>query len=276
MCSPHTKDRRWQMKDNGLRKMNLQFFAEDPSTEESSENTQIENVDQLDSFLDGVGAEETETADVTTEDPEAEVQEEEVEQLPEVQTKANHAFAQMRTQVKTYENLLDKVAQATGIEYQNVEELTTKLNDDALAKLAAKQNVPVELLQKLEKLEADSNNWKQAQLKDAALIGFQNLMTEFDLTQEELNAFAIELDESDKNPFTTAVDVKAEYISRHYNDVLQKRVQKEVQEALKKSSVADQHSTTPNNKSGGQTSTEGKVTTVAGLNQFLNGLEKTN
>lgn len=256
--------------------MNLQFFAEDPSTEESSENTQIENVDQLDSFLDGVGAEETETADVTTEDPEAEVQEEEVEQLPEAQTKANHAFAQMRTQVKTYETLLDKVAQATGIEYQNVEELTTKLNDDALAKLAAKQNVPVELLQKLEKLEADSNNWKQAQLKDAALIGFQNLMTEFDLTQEELNAFAIELDESDKNPFTTAVDVKAEYISRHYNDVLQKRVQKEVQEALKKSSVADQHSTTPNNKSGGQTSTEGKVTTVAGLNQFLNGLEKTN
>ena len=269
--------------------MRLQFFAEEGS---------IDNVNQLDSFLNGletgeapeeVEGEETppvETppapaptipdtsvpptaAEPSTEEPPAE------QTPPQPNTKANHAFAQMRTQLSAYENLLGKVAQATGIEYADMDDLSEKLNDDTLSRLAKQQNIPVELMQKLNQLEQDSNNWKMAQLKESAYIGFQNLMNEFELTQEELNNFAVELDEARMNPFEQPVDIKSEYISRHYNDVLQRQVQKEVQAALKQSQVADEHSSTPNTKAGITSApAEGKVTTVSGLNQFLDGLGK--
>ena len=269
--------------------MNLQFFATEGS---------ISDVNQLDNFLDGLQSGETPAETEGEETPPVETPADPVDTVPNVEipaettpeteepkteqttpeptnTKANHAFAQMRTQLSAYENLLGKVAQATGIEYADMDDLADKLNDNALGKLAKQQNIPVELMQKLNQLEQDSNNWKMAQLKESAYIGFQNLMTEFELTQEELNNFAVELDEARMNPFEQPVDIKSEYISRHYNDVLQRQVQKEVQAALKKSQVADEHSSTPNTKAGiSSAPADGKVTTVSGLNQFLDGLGK--
>ena len=186
------------------------------------------------------------------------------------QDKQNYAFGQMRTQISALTSLLGKVAKANGIEFASERELMDKLNDDAIEKMAHKDNVPVELLRKLEMLERDSAAFRAQQQRDAAAVGFQNLVNEYGLTQQQLEAFAVELDQQGKNPFTSNVDLMAEYKLLHFDDIVQAKVNRAVQEALAKSGAADQHSSTPGANQGGNGGNPDKITTVAGLTELLN------
>ena len=189
-------------------------------------------------------------------------------------TKTNFAFGQMRKQISDMQAILGKVAGAAGIEYKDPNELLAKLNEDAITKLAQKQNVPVELLKEVEALRADSDAYKMQQFQAAASIGFQNVMTQFGINESELKAFALELDQKGINPFTDKVDLVNEYQSLHFNDIVNKRIEAAVQEALKKSGAADQSSSNPGSIQGaGGGNSEQKVTTVAGLNAILDSVK---
>lgn len=189
-------------------------------------------------------------------------------------SKANFAFGQMRKQISDMQAILGKVAGAAGIEYKDPADLLAKLNEDAITKLAQRQNVPVELLKEVEALRADSDAYKMEQFKAAAAVGFQNVMTQFELSQDELKAFALELDNKGLNPFTGKVDLVAEYQALHFNDIVNKRIEAAVQEALKKSGAADQSSSNPGDIQGaGGGNTDQKVTTVAGLSAMLDGVK---
>lgn len=189
------------------------------------------------------------------------------------QDKQNYAFGQMRTQINELTELLGRVAKANGVEYSDSKDLIAKLTDDTISRMAQKQNVPVELLREVEALRRDSQAFKQQQLRDAAAIGFQNIMDTYGLTQEQLQQFAVELDQRGKNPFSQPVDLMMEYKLLHYDDILKAEVQKAVQEALKKSGAADQNSSTPNNQQGGTGGGGEKITTVAGLSALLDGMK---
>lgn len=234
-------------------------------------------LENLDALLNGMGAEtdgdapEEDTAeeDTNTEDTAEEQQQQQQKPTAQHQDKQAYAFAEMRNQVNTYKNILSKIATANGIEYGDDKELLSKLSDDTITKLAQKQNVPVELLKKVEALEQDSEALKQTRLKDAALIGFQKVMTDYQLTEQELTKFAQELDEHNLNPFVSEVDLEKEYRNLHFNDIVQKRVDAAVQAALSKSTQADKHSSKPNTKTGGGNNTNQKIDTVSGLNSLL-------
>lgn len=189
------------------------------------------------------------------------------------QDKQNFAFGQMRTQITELTNLLGKIANANGIEYTNNKDLLEKLNDDAIGKMAQKQNVPVELLREVEALRQDSQAFKAQQLRDAAALGFQNLVNTYGLTQQQLQDFAVELDARGKNPFTQNVDLMSEYKVMHFDEIVASKVEKAVQEALAKSGAADQHSSTPGNKQGSNGGSEEKISTVAGLTSLLDELK---
>lgn len=189
------------------------------------------------------------------------------------QDKQNFAFGQMRTQITELTNLLGKIANANGIEYTNNKDLLEKLNDDAIGKMAQKQNVPVELLREVEALRQDSQAFKAQQLRDAAALGFQNLMNTYGLTQQQLQDFAVELDARGKNPFTQNVDLLSEYKVMHFDEIVASKVEKAVQEALAKSGAADQHSSTPGNKQGSNGGGAEKISTVAGLTSLLDELK---
>lgn len=257
--------------------MKLQFFGEGDGEVGAS------TVAGLDGLLDSMSAQTTETQPNTgTEPTQTQSTQTEPTQIPNqtddtqpqnqnpVPDKANQAFAHMRTQNAKLENLLTKIAQATGIEYSNIDDLAVKLSDDALSKLATKQNVPLELLQKIEALEQTDKLFKQEQLRTTALNGFQNLTTDFGLSQEELVAFAKELDANNMNPFEKPVDLKATYASMHLDDIIAKKTQAAVEAALRGNSAANNQSTKPNPLQGqGGVTTEPTVTTVAGLNALL-------
>lgn len=187
--------------------------------------------------------------------------------------KRNYAFGQMRTQITQLTDLLGRVAKANGVEYTDSKDLIAKLTDDTIQKMAQKQNVPVELLREVETLRQDSAAFKAQQLRDAAAIGFQNVMNTYGLTQDQLKQFAVELDQQGKNPFNQPVDLMREYKMMHYDDILQAAVQKAVEEALKKDSAANQSSTTPGQQQGGNGGGDQKITTVAGLSALLDGVK---
>lgn len=191
-------------------------------------------------------------------------------QKPSDEDKRNFAFGKMRTEINQLTELLGKVAKANGVDYSDSKDLVAKLNDDAIQKMAQRQNVPVELLQEIETLRHDSEQLKAQQRRDAAAIGFQQVMDTYKLTQDELKAFAVELDNAGKNPFEQPIDLMAEYKIMHYDDILQAAVKSAVEEALKKDSAATQSSSTPAQQQGGNGGENQKITTVAGLTALLN------
>lgn len=246
---------------------NLQFFAED--TSDGDEGTPS-NVEDLNALLTQLGGNaDTNTAE-SNEEPaeEAEPTTQKPEQQP--QNKQEYAFAQMRVQNNQLMGLIGKIAQAAGIDYKDDTDLISKLNDDAITKLAEKQNVPVELLKRMEHLEQRDKLYQAEQLKGAAFAGFQKIKSTYELTDDELRTFAKELDESGKNPFFNLIDIESEYKLTHFDDIIAKKAQAAVQAALAKSSAADTHSTKPNNVKGKPDENTGdKVTTVSGLNALL-------
>lgn len=188
---------------------------------------------------------------------------------PSQEDKRNFAFGQMRTEINQLKDLLGRVAKANGVEYTDSKDLVAKLTDDAIQKMAQRQNVPVELLREIETLRQDSQMFKAQQLKDAAAIGFQSVMTTYGLSQEQLKQFAVELDQAGKNPFMQPVDLMQEYKIRHYDDILNAAVKKAVEDALKKDNAANQSSSTPGQQQGGNGGSGDKITTIAGLNALL-------
>ena len=191
-------------------------------------------------------------------------------QKPSDEDKRNFAFGKMRTEINQLTELLGKVAKANGVDYSDSKDLVAKLNDDAIQKMAQRQNVPVEILQELDMLRRDSEQFKAQQRKDAAAIGFQRVMDTYNLTQEQLKEFAVELDNRGMNPFEQNVDLLEQYKILHYDDILNAAVKKAVEEALKKDSAANQSSSTPAQQQGGNGGENQKVSTVAGLTALLN------
>ena len=145
---------------------------------------------------------------------------------PTEEDKRNFAFGKMRTEINQLTELLGKVAKANGVEYTDSKDLVAKLSDDAIQKMAQRQNVPVELLREIETLRQDSEQFKAQQRRDAAAIGFQKVMDTYGLTQDQLKDFAVELDRQGKNPFEQPVDLLAEYKMLHYDDILNAAVKK--------------------------------------------------
>jgi hypothetical protein len=186
----------------------------------------------------------------------------------------NFAFGQLRQENNELAGILGKIAQANGIQYTNIRDLMGKLNDDAISRLAQKQNVPVELLREVDALRAGQQQWQQSQREQVAFAGFQTLMSQYGLSQDDLKAFAVELDGAGKNPFTQDINVVDEYRLRHFDDIVAKRAEAAVKEALAKSSAADSHSSTPGAQQGAGSGDGGqKITTLEGLNNLLKDFE---
>ena len=239
----------------------------------SEEGNDPAGMDQLNDLLDKMDSGETpETPSGNDEETQPPEESEESSQptKPTEEDKRNFAFGKMRTEINQLTELLGKVAKANGVDYTDSKDLVAKLSDDAIQKMAQRQNVPVELLREIETLRQDSEQFKAQQRRDAAAIGFQKVMDTYGLTQDQLKDFAVELDRQGKNPFEQPVDLLAEYKMLHYDDILNAAVKKAVEEALKKDSAANQSSSTPAQQQGGSGGEAQKITTVAGLTALLN------
>lgn len=186
------------------------------------------------------------------------------------QQKDHNAFAAMRVQNQQYADMLEKIAKAAGIEYTSPEDMMQKLNDDALTKLAAQQNVPVELLKRMEVMEAQANAYVQMQNQQRLTTEFSNLRAKYNLDEAAMLTFAQQLEADKVDPAT--VNVEREYIARNLDAIIAARTQAAVEEALRRDTQAGTHGTMPNVAQGSSANggaNQHKVTTTAELNALL-------
>lgn len=196
----------------------------------------------------------------------------ETETTPEpAPTPANRAFAEMRVKTQKYEKILKSLGNLLGAQDPNDPDAILNLVQEKVLQAQAKQqNIPVELLQKLDLLEAESQERQKAALTQQALIGFQNVKNQFGLDDKGLDAFADELAQKGINPFAQQIDLVKVYRDFHFEDIIAKEVQKAVEAERQRALKAATESTTPGSTTGvGEGVTPSQIKTAAELENWF-------
>lgn len=196
----------------------------------------------------------------------------ETETKPEpTSTPANRAFAELRVKTQKYEKILKSLGNLLGAQDPNDPDAILNLVQEKVLQAQAKQqNIPVELLQKLDLLEAESQERQKAALTQQALIGFQNVKNQFGLDDKGLDAFADELAQNGINPFAQQIDLVKVYRDFHFEDIIAKEVQKAVEAERQRALKAAKESTTPGSATGvGGGTTPSQIKTAAELENWF-------
>ena len=157
----------------------------------------------------------------------------------------------MRVKTQKYEKLLKSLGNLLGAQDVNDPDAILNLVQEKVLQAQAKQqNIPVELLQKLDLLEAESQARQKDALTQQALIGFQNVKNQFGLDDKGLDAFAEELAQKGINPFAQQIDLVKVYRDFHFEDIIAKEVQKAVEAERQRALKAATESTTPGSTTG--------------------------
>lgn len=186
-------------------------------------------------------------------------------------TPANKAFAEMRVKTQKYEKILKSLGNLLGAQDVNDPDVILNLVQEKVLQAQAKQqNIPVELLQKLDLLEAESQARQKDALTQQALIGFQNVKNQFGLDDKGLDAFADELAQKGINPFAQQIDLVKVYRDFHFEDIIAKEVQKAVEAERQRALKAATESTTPGSTTGvGEGATPSQIKTAAELENWF-------
>ena len=186
-------------------------------------------------------------------------------------TPANKAFAEMRVKTQKYEKTLKSLGNLLGAQDVNDPDAILNLVQEKVLQAQAKQqNIPVELLQKLDLLEAESQARQKDALTQQALIGFQNVKNQFGLDDKGLDAFADELAQNGINPFAQQIDLVRVYRDFHFQDIIAKEVQKAVEAERQRALKAATESTTPGSTTGvGEGVTPSQIKTAAELETWF-------
>ena len=207
---------------------------ESPALDNQDEQTATEE-----SVVDNTATGEAQTTEPTT----ASVVDQPAVTIASQAEKDANAFAQMRAQNKMMSDMLAKIATANGVQYTDTNDMLAKLNDDSLTKIAAAQGIPKEYLERMESLERDANAFRAQQNQNRLTAQFQNIMTKYGVTPNELQSFAAELDNQKVDLGT--VDLEKEYFFRNQEAIMQKRINAAVEAALRGDAEAAAQSTAP-------------------------------
>ena len=230
------------------------------------------------------GEEETEDADEhedeteTDDDSEKEDKSEEEEKpddkpVNKKQAKQNYAFAQQRQQIKYYEASIKQLGTLMGMENAKPEEIQQRLQEVLLEKQSKEQNVPVELLQRLERAEAVVRENQEIKLQAQLQSSIADLVEKHNLDPESLEEFTQYLIDNDKNPMEhPEIDLDAEYLKLHYEDMIQAAVQEALdKEKTRKDKVKDKSATPVSG--GGDNPDEAKINSVADLDKLFGSMD---
>jgi hypothetical protein len=189
---------------------------------------------------------------------------------------ANDAFAAMRVQNRKTTEALAAVLQQHGLDpnlANDPDALIQQAKQARLEEEAKRQNVPTELLQRLTDLEAKDREAQQKRLTDAALAGFQAVKNQFGLNNQDISAFARQLQEAGTNPFEQEMDLVHHYKLHNLDKIIAAETQKAVEEALKNQKSSAQFSTQPSKTQGKESTGTEQIDTMAKFDRFLMNLK---
>ena len=167
--------------------------------------------------------------------------------------KANKAFAQLRVQNKQYTAVMQQLLNRMGLDStmaSDPQKLQQLLGQAAVVEQAKTLQVPAELMQRIVQLEQRNSAAASQRIQEAALRGFKQVRDAYNLTSAELTEFAKQLHEAGTDPFSQEVDLDMAYRTHNVQKIVDKEVQRAVQEALSQQQAAAQHSTVPSRSTG--------------------------
>ena len=195
--------------------------------------------------------EETTEEETTEEEEKADDEEESSESAPEdnppasrdtKQSKANHAFAEQRLQIKKNEQFIRSLGKLIGFdESATIDDIQNKVKDVLIEKEAKDNNISIELAKRLDKAEELIQENDRIKLEKKVQEDFSDLIDKYNLDEESLNSFTTHLMDSGKNPLLDrTVDIEAEYLKLHYEDLVQAAVKEALaKEATRKKKVEE-------------------------------------
>ena len=221
---------------------------------------------------------ETETTETETEPTETET---ETDSETETETAAdnkqkqqNHAFAQLRTQVKQQSDLIKQLGEAIGLEKgTDVNTIADKVKEVLLLKQSKDTNIPVEFLKQFDEMKTIINENKTLKLQQDLTNSLNALSEKYALSEEQLLAFTDELIKQGKNPFDgVEVDLESEYLKLHHSEIVQKAVDDALKADKDRRKKADNHAANTPPGKGGDDDTVEEITTVSDLDKYFDSL----
>lgn len=232
---------------------------EETVTETETETTETET-ESTDSETDSETVSETETETETETDNK--------------QRQQNHAFAQLRTQVKQQSELIKQLGEAIGLEKgTDVNTIADKVKEVLLLKQSKDTNIPVEFLKQFEEMKTIINENKTLKLQQDLTNSLNALSDKYALSEEELLAFTDDLIKQGKNPFDGIdVDLESEYLKLHHSEIVQKAVEDALKADKDRRKKADNHAANTPPGKGGDDDTVDEITTVSDLDKYFDSL----
>ena len=222
---------------------------------------------------------ETEPTDSETEtdsetDSETETETETEAAADNKQKQQNHAFAQLRTQVKQQSDLIKQLGEAIGLEKgTDVNTIADKVKEVLLLKQSKDTNIPVEFLKQFDEMKTIINENKTLKLQQDLTNSLNALSDKYSLSEEELLAFTDELIKQGKNPFDgVEVDLESEYLKLHHSEIVQKAVEDALKADKDRRKKADNHAANTPPGKGGDDDTVEEITTVSDLDKYFDSL----
>lgn len=185
------------------------------------------------------------------------------------QAKENKAFADLRIQNKNYANFIGRLATALNLQSTEPDAIMESLQQTLLEKEAEAKKLPVDVLERMQKLEQQTQVYQTNELKQNALIGFNAVKEQFKLDDNGITEFAKQLNEQGINPFTQQVDLITHYKMLNFEKLMEDAEQRGIQQESSRAGKAATHSTQPGKTVGSASPEATSLSSLAALNSFL-------
>lgn len=209
------------------------------------------------------------------EKPEEDSEEEKPEEKPEDKKKAkqNYAFAQQRQQIKAQETFIKNLGKLIGMDGSSTNEIQNKVQEVLLEKQSKEQNIPVDILKRLEAAEAAVQENQAIKRQNEVQSALADLIEKHGLTQEDVTEFTQHLIDEGKNPLENPnVDIDAEYLKLHYDDMIQAAIADALKKEQDRKDKVDKHGS-EKVPAGGGAPDEKKINSVKELDDLFSNMD---
>ena len=245
--------------------------SEDDDKEETPPDAQEDEAEESTDEGDEAETEEEETppADDKTKEPDKK------DPLEGLKTKDAAAFAQLRITNTKQQEVLKNVAGLLGLDVKtsgNPEAIVDAVKQVVIAAQAKARGMAPEDLEELNTLKAARAEYESKTRYVTAQDSLANIQDEFKIPDDALKAFVSELVADELNPLEVDVDIRKEYLSRHIQDIMAQSKQAAIEATAKRKVKNESAPGMPPGKGKSQPGPQ-RITTVAGLDTFLNNIE---
>lgn len=247
----------------------------EPDEEEEPDTEETEDTEEEETSEDETTEEESTDEEEQAEDESQDESDSQKETPPATkQSKANHAFAEQRLQIKKNEQFIRSLGKLIGFDDSaTIDDIQNKIKEVLIEKEAKDNNISVELAKRLDKAEEALQENNRIKLEKKVQEDFSDLIDKYKLDEESLNNFTTHLMDSGKNPLLDrTVDIEAEYLKLHHDDLVQAAVKEALaKEATRKKKVEEKAATAA--PKGASDKEEEAISSVKDLDDVFNSMD---